>query len=79
SMGVSGPGYRVELSLPNRPGMLFEVLKLMKDFDANIVSVATAAHDDPEKKVLILRFETKNYKVLKAAIKKAGYELLSAD
>lgn len=79
SMGVSGPGYRVELSLPNRPGMLFEVLKLMKDFDANIVSVATAAHDDPDKKVLILRFETKNYKVLKAALKKAGYEMLSAD
>jgi len=79
AMGVSGPGYRVELALPNRPGMLFEVLKLMKDFDANIVSVATGAHDDPEKKVLILRLETKNYKVLKSALKKAGHELLSAD
>ncbi len=79
AMGVSGPGYRVELALPNRPGILFEVLKLMKDFDANIVSVATAAHDDPEKKVLILRLETKNYKVLKSALKKAGHELLSAD
>ncbi|MBI5576079.1 MAG: CBS domain-containing protein [Deltaproteobacteria bacterium] len=79
SMGVSGPGYRVELSLPNRPGMLYDVLKLMKDFDANIVSVATAAHDDPEKKVLILRLESKNYKVLKSALKKAGYEMLSAD
>jgi acetoin utilization protein AcuB len=79
SMGVSGPGYRVELALPNRPGMLYEVLKLMKDFDANIVSVATAAHDDPEMKILILRFESKNYKVLKSAIKKAGYEMVSAD
>ncbi|MBI5419665.1 MAG: CBS domain-containing protein [Deltaproteobacteria bacterium] len=79
SMGVSGPGYRVEIALPNRPGMLFEVLKLLKDFDANIVSVATAAHDDPEMKVLILRIETKNYKVLKAALKKAGFEMLSAD
>jgi len=79
AMGVSGPGYRLELALPNRPGMLFEVLKLMRDFDANIVSVATAAHDDPGKKVLILRLETKNYKVLKSAVKKAGYEMLSAD
>jgi acetoin utilization protein AcuB len=79
SMGVSGPGYRVELALPNRPGMLYEVLKLLKDFDVSIVSVATAAHDDPNMKVLILRMETKNYKVLKSAIKKAGYEMLSAD
>ncbi|MBI5904523.1 MAG: CBS domain-containing protein [Deltaproteobacteria bacterium] len=79
AMGVSGPGYRVELALPNRPGMLFEVLKLMKDFDANIVSVATAAHDEADKKILILRIETRNYKVLKAAFKKSGFEVISAD
>ena len=79
AMGVNGPGYRVELVLPNRPGMLLEVVKLLKDFDANIVSVATASHDDPGMKILILRIETKNYKVLKAAIKKSGYEILSAD
>jgi hypothetical protein len=79
AMGVSGPGYRVELALPNRPGMLFEVLKLMKDFDANIVSVATAPHDDPARKILVLRIETKNYKVLKSAIRKSGFELVSAD
>lgn len=79
AMGVSGPGYRMELALPNLPGMLFEVLKLMKDFDANVVSVATAPHDDTDRKILILRIETKNYKLLKAAIKKAGFEMLSAD
>ncbi len=79
SMGVDGPGYRMEICLPNRPGMLYEVLKLLKDFDANVVSVATTTNDDPEMKTLILRVETKNYKVLKAAVKKAGFELLSAD
>lgn len=79
SMGVSGPGYRIELALPNRPGMLFEVLKLLKDFDANVVSVATAIHHEPEMKILILRIEAKNYKMLKSAIKKSGLEILSAD
>jgi uroporphyrinogen-III synthase len=59
--------------------MLFEVVKLMKDFDANVVSVATAAHDDSDRKILILRLEARNYKVLKAAVKKAGFEMLSAD
>ena len=39
SMGVSGPGYRIELGMPNRPGMLFEALALLKDFDANVGSV----------------------------------------
>ena len=79
AMGVSGPGYRIELALANRPGMLFEVTKLLKDFDVNIVSVATSQHDDRDRKVLVLRVETKNYKLLKAAIKKSGFELLSAD
>ncbi|HJX16378.1 MAG TPA: CBS and ACT domain-containing protein [Candidatus Deferrimicrobiaceae bacterium] len=79
SLGVHGPGYRVELALPNKTGILFEVLKLIKDFDANIVSVASASHEDPGMKILILRIETKNYKMLKAALKKSGYEILSAD
>lgn len=79
AMGVSGPGYRVELALPNQPGMLYEVLRLMKDFEANIVSVATAPHDDPGRKILVLRVETKNYKVLKAAIRKSGFDMVSAD
>ncbi|HEX2719893.1 MAG TPA: CBS and ACT domain-containing protein [Candidatus Deferrimicrobium sp.] len=78
-MGVNGPGYRIELVLQNRPGKLFELLKLLKDFDANVVSVATAAHENPEKIINILRIEARNYKVVKAAIKKSGFELLSAD
>jgi len=79
AMGVNGPGYRIEIALANRPGMLFEVLKLLKDFDVNIVSVTTSPHDDPGRKVFILRIETRNYKVVKAAIKKSGFDLLSAD
>jgi len=78
-MGVSGPGYRIELVLQNRPGKLLELLKLLKDFEANVVSVATAAHDDPDKIINILRIETRNYKLVKAAIRKSGFELLSAD
>jgi ACT domain-containing protein len=76
---VNGPGYRIELVLQNRPGKLLELLKLLKDFEANVVSVATAAHDDPDKIINILRIETRNYKLVKAAIKKSGFELLSAD
>jgi acetoin utilization protein AcuB len=79
AMGVNGPGYRIELLLENRPGKLLELLKLLKDFEANVVSVATAGHDDPKKIINILRIEAKNYKVVKAAIKKAGFDLLSAD
>ena len=79
SLGAHGPGYRVEMALPNKAGILFEVLKLIKDFDANIVSVTSASHEDPGMKILILRIETKNYKMLKAGLKKSGYEILSAD
>ncbi|MCL1926700.1 MAG: CBS and ACT domain-containing protein [Syntrophorhabdaceae bacterium] len=78
-MGVNGPGYRMELVLPNLPGKLLELLKLLKDFDANVVSLATTPCEKPDMIVNILRIEAKNYKVLKAAIKKAGFQMLSAD
>ena len=78
-MGVNGPGYRMELVLPNLPGKLLELLKLLKDFDANVVSLATAPHVDPSMIINIIRIEAKNYKVLKAAIKKSGVQMLSAD
>ena len=78
-MGVNGPGYRMELMLPNLPGKLLELLKLLKDFDANVVSLATAPREQRDMIVNILRIEAKNYKVLKAAIKKAGFQMLSAD
>lgn len=79
SMGVSGPGYRIELALPNRPGMLLEFLRLVDTFGANVVSVATIAGGDPERKVLVLRIEVKNYAGMKSAIRRAGYELIAAD
>lgn len=79
AMGVSGPGYRVEIALPNKPGQLHEVTKLLNDFEVKIVSVATAAHDDPSTKILVMRLETNRYKLVKAALKKAGYDIVSAD
>ena len=79
AMGVNGPGYRLELVLQNRPGKLLELLKLLKDFEANVVSVATAAHEDPGKIINVLRIEARNYKVVKAAIRKSGFDILSAD
>ena len=79
SMGVHGPGYRVELGVPDSPEVLLEVVRFFHGLDASIVSLATVSHEDPKRKVLVLRVETNGYKVLKAAIKKSGYELLTAD
>ncbi len=79
AMGVGGAGYRIEVGLPDQPGVLLEVLKLFADFDSKIVSVATSSHPEPDRKILILRVVTKNYKVLKAALKKSGYDIVSAD
>jgi acetoin utilization protein AcuB len=78
-MGVGGPGNRIEIAVANRPGMLFEVMKLLKDFDVNILSMATSPSDDPGRKVFIFRIETGNFKMVKNAIRKAGFDLLSAD
>ncbi|RMG58623.1 MAG: CBS domain-containing protein [Deltaproteobacteria bacterium] len=79
AMGVAGPGYRIEIELPNKPGQLFEVAKLLKEFEVNIVSVVTASSDDPEKKILVFRIETNRYKVVKSMLKKSGFSIIAAD
>jgi acetoin utilization protein AcuB len=79
AVGISRPGYRIELALPNTPGQLFRVSKLLNEFDVNIVSVVTASAEDPEKKILVLRIETNRYKVVKSLLKKEGIELIAAD
>ena len=59
--------------------LLWQLASIVSSRDQNVVSLATAPHDEPDKIVNIIRIEAKNYKVLKAAIKKAGFQLLSAD
>jgi acetoin utilization protein AcuB len=80
AMGIRGGGYRVELLLPDKPGQLFEVVKLLREFNVNIVSVVTAeTHEDEGKKIFVLRLETSNYKIVKSVLKKSGFNLLAAD
>jgi acetoin utilization protein AcuB len=79
AVGISRPGYRIEVALPNTQGQLFRVAKLLNELDVNIVSVVTASAEDPEKKILVLRIETNRYKVVKSLLKKEGIELIAAD
>jgi len=78
-MGINGPGYRVELLLPNKPGQLFRVTSLLSEFNVNIVSVVTTRTEEEERKVMVFRLETSNYKIVKSVLKKAGFEIVKAD
>lgn len=78
-MGIQGPGYRIEVALPNRAGQLFKVARLLSEYDVNIVSVVTASSGEPDKKILIMRIETKNYTVVKGVLEKSGFEVVAAD
>lgn len=79
AVGISRPGYRIEVALPNTPGQLFRIANLLNELDVNIVSVVTASAEDPGKKILVLRIETNRYKVVKSLLKKEGIELIAAD
>ncbi|NIS74804.1 MAG: CBS domain-containing protein [Deltaproteobacteria bacterium] len=79
SVGISRPGYRIEVALPNTPGQLFRIANLLNELDVNIVSVVTASAEDPGKKILVLRIETNRYKVVKSLLKKEGIELIASD
>lgn len=79
AVGISRPGYRIEVALPNTPGQLFRIANLLNELDVNIVSVVTASAEDPGKKILVLRIETNRYKVVKSLLKKEGIELIASD
>ncbi|MFB5088074.1 acetoin utilization AcuB family protein [Psychrobacillus sp. PGGUH221] len=75
--GVHQPGSQIEVRVPNRPGVLFEVSKIFYEQKLNVLSVLVY----PDKvqndyKILVLRVKTMNPLKLIEAIKAEGFEVL---
>ncbi|KQL32585.1 MULTISPECIES: acetoin utilization AcuB family protein [Bacillaceae] len=75
--GVHQPGSQIEVRVPNRPGVLFEVSKIFYEQKLNVLSVLVypdKVHNDH--KILVLRVKTMNPLKLIEAIKAEGFEVL---
>ncbi|OMP67439.1 acetoin utilization AcuB family protein [Domibacillus epiphyticus] len=75
--GVNQPGSRVEVKVPNKAGMLFEILQVLNKRRANIHSVLIYPDRiDEDYKVIVFRVRTMNPVGVIDDLKKAGHHVL---
>jgi acetoin utilization protein AcuB len=75
--GAHQPGSQIEVKVPNRAGMLFEVTEVICKRKANIQSVLVYPDKKDEKfKILVLRVQTMNPTLVIEDLKKAGFAVL---
>jgi acetoin utilization protein AcuB len=75
--GSLQPGSQIEVRVPNRPGILFEVSKVFHDHHANVLSVLVypdVQHDT--NKILVFRVKTMNPLGIIEDIRKEGFDVL---
>ncbi|MEI4769246.1 acetoin utilization AcuB family protein [Psychrobacillus sp. FJAT-51614] len=75
--GVHQPGSQIEVRVPNRTGVLFEVSKIFYEQKLNVLSVLVYPDKmQNDHKILVLRVKTMNPLKLIEAIKAEGFEVL---
>jgi acetoin utilization protein AcuB len=75
--GAHQPGSQIEVRVPNRPGILFEVSKVFHDHHSNVLSVLVYPDlQNNENKILVFRVKTMNPLGIIEDIRKEGFDVL---
>ena len=75
--GAHQPGSQIEVRVPNRPGILFEVSKVFHDHHSNVLSVLVYPDlQNDDNKILVFRVKTMNPLGIIEDIRKEGFDVL---
>jgi acetoin utilization protein AcuB len=75
--GAHQPGSQIEVKVPNRSGILYEIAGIIRNRKANILSVLVYPDKtDDRYKILVIRIQMMNPSGLVADIKQAGFQVL---
>jgi len=77
--GVKTPGTRITLALQDTPGILHDVLEVVKRHNVNLISVVTPSYTIEGKRIVAIRIQTLDYDKIVEGMKTSGYEVLSID
>jgi acetoin utilization protein AcuB len=77
--GVKTPGTRITLALQDAPGILHDVLEVVKKHNVNLISVVTPSYTVNGKRIVAIRIQTLDYDKIVEELKTSGYEVLSID
>jgi acetoin utilization protein AcuB len=75
-MGVSQPTSRVEVIVPDRPGMLAEVTDLLRARKTNVVSVLVFPNEQERAKTIVFRLETMDPRRFIQDVDNLGYQVV---
>ena len=74
--GTQAPSSRVEVVMPNKPGELARVVRLIGiDYKVNITGIVMPSTDGAEKSTAIMQLQTLNPTPVIRALRKIGYEV----
>jgi acetoin utilization protein AcuB len=73
-MGIREPSTRIELTLPDRPGALAEVTRIIKTHEVNISSIVTMPHWEVGSRLAIIRLKTMNPQPILRDLAAAGFQ-----
>jgi acetoin utilization protein AcuB len=74
-MGIREPSARFELTLPDRPGALADVTRIIKTHGVNVSSIVTMPHWEAGKRLVVIRIKTMNPQPILKDLADAGFEL----
>ena len=77
-MGLQVDSSRITLELDDTPGQILNVSQIIRDLGLNIVSVATFYPEPTNKRLVVFRVKTSDPKPVEAAIRAAGYKIVTA-
>jgi acetoin utilization protein AcuB len=77
--GVKTPGTRITLALPDAPGILHDVLAVVKKHNVNLISVVTPSYQIDHNRIVAIRIQTLDHDKIVEDLRHSGYEVLSID
>ena len=75
--GLKEKGTRISIALDDKPGTMLEVLEVMKNHNANVISIVSPSFLVEEKRIAALRIRTEDYKKIVDDLEKKGFGVLS--
>lgn len=75
--GAHQPGSQIEVRVPDKPGILYEVAKVFQQQQSNVLSVLVYPDKENEQnKILVVRIKTMNPLTIIEGLKAEGFEVL---
>lgn len=74
--GANQPGSQIEVKVPHKTGLLYEITKVFRNRNINISSVLVYPDDDEKYKILVFRVQTMNPSGIITDLKNEGYTVL---